>query len=238
MSGRTVEIHRVHPQNTNIVSKRTIINVEQGDKIKDVKAKYLAESPKRDWIRIDLRYENRVLKDEDEVPPDKSTLTFESVIMTPEAKRRSIPTRTLLPPTLNLEENATTEFVADSERVFKSETARALVLKTTNNNNTKTEEGEEKKTRLPGRDLLCSYSIRTNGCVFRIVHRMEGDWTGDVFRVRLRENSAKITEKEVSNTRLRFNSKDKVWIERRQTIQTNGVTEIVHFTWTPVGDGT
>ena len=177
MQKRTVEIHRVHPQNTDIVSKRTVITVEQGDKIKNVKAKYLAESPKRDWIRIDLRYENRVLKDEDEVPPDKSTLTFESVIMTPEAKRRSIPTRTLLPPTLNLEENATTEFVADSERVFKSETARALVLKTTNNNNTKTEEGEEKKTRLPGRDLLCSYSIRTNGCVFRIVHRMEGDCT-------------------------------------------------------------
>ena len=172
MQKRTVEIHRVHPQNTDIVSKRTIINVEQGDKIKHVKAKYLAESPKRDWIRIDLRYRNRVLKDEDEVPPDKSTLTFESVIMTPEAKRRSIPTRTL-PPYLNLEN--TTEFVADSERVFKTETARALVLKTNNNNTNKTE--EEKKTRLPGRDLLCSYSIRTNGCVFRIVHRMEGDCT-------------------------------------------------------------
>ncbi len=83
MQKRTVEIHRVHPQNTDIVSKRTVITVEQGDKIKNVKAKYLAESPKRDWIRIDLRYQNRVLKDEDEVPPDGSTLTFESVIMTP-----------------------------------------------------------------------------------------------------------------------------------------------------------
>ena len=176
MQKRTVEIHRVHPQNTDIVSKRTVITVEQGDKIKNVKAKYLAESPKRDWIRIDLRYQNRVLKDEDEVPPDKSTLTFESVIMTPEAKRRSIPTRTL-PPYLNLEEENTTEFVADSERVFKTETARALVpLKTNNNNKTENEE-EKERTRLPGRDLLCSYSIRTNGCVFRIVHRMEGDCT-------------------------------------------------------------
>ena len=176
MQKRTVEIHRVHPQNTDIVSKRTIITVEEGDRIKDVKAKYLAESPKRDWIRIDLRYRNRVLKDEDEVPPDKSTLTFESVIMTPEAKRRSIPTRTL-PPYLNLEEENTTEFVADSERVFKTETARALVpLKTNNNNKTENEE-EKERTRLPGRDLLCSYSIRTNGCVFRIVHRMEGDCT-------------------------------------------------------------
>ena len=108
------------------------------NKIKNVKAKYLAESPKRDWIRIDLRYQNRVLKDEDEVPPDGSTLTFESVIMTPEAKRRSIPTR-ILPPYLNLEEDNTTEFVADSERVFKTETARALVpLKTNNNNKNKT----------------------------------------------------------------------------------------------------
>ena len=176
MQKRTVEIHRVHPQNTDIVSKRTVITVEQGDKIKNVKAKYLAESPKRDWIRIDLRYQNRVLKDEDEVPPDGSTLTFESVIMTPEAKRRSIPTRTL-PPYLNLEEENTTEFVADSERVFKTETARALVpLKTNNNKKTENEE-EKERTRLPGRDLLCSYSIRTNGCVFRIFHRMEGDCT-------------------------------------------------------------
>ena len=61
--------------------------------------------------------------------------------------------------------------------------------------------------------------------------------TGDVFRVRLRENSVKVPEKEVSSTTLRFNSKDKVWIEKRQTIQTNGVTEIVHFILTPVSNG-
>ena len=60
--------------------------------------------------------------------------------------------------------------------------------------------------------------------------------TGDVFRVRLREENT-VTQKEVSSTTLRFNSKDKVWIEKRQTIQTNGVTEIVHFILTPVSNG-
>ena len=40
MQKRTVEIHRVHPQNTDIVSKRTVITVEQGDKIKNVKSKF------------------------------------------------------------------------------------------------------------------------------------------------------------------------------------------------------
>ena len=79
--------------------------------------------------------------------------------------------------------------------------------------------------------------------------------TGDVFRVRLREENT-VTQKEVSSTTLRFNSKDKVWIEKRQTIQTNGVTETVrskikidccgrklehpeqvHFTLTPVSNG-
>ena len=198
---KTVEIHRVHPSNKNIVSKRTVIKVNEGDTIKNVKAKYLAESPKRDWIRIDLKHNGKILNDDAPVPPNGSTLTFESVIMTPEAKRRSIPTnKDHLPPYLNLEN--TTEFVADSERIFKSETARALVLKKKNDD----EEEKKKKTRLPGRDLLYSYSIRTNGCVFRIIHRMEGDWTGESFNIRLENETPRMTEKssEHFNTSIQF----------------------------------
>jgi len=231
---RTVEVHRVHPSNPSIVSKRTTIRVDTGDKIKQIKEKYLANSPKRDWIRIDLKYGDKVLNDNDDVPSNGATLTFESVIMTPEAKRHVIPG---LPPHLNLSEakEAPATFIADSERVFKRETARALVVKNgepssslpTNTNTT---------TRLPGRDVLCSYSIRTNGCVFRILHRMEGDWSGDVFKIRIDKKSNH--EDLVSSTALRFDAKERVWFEKRQMIQPNGMM-IENFTvkLTPVSSG-
>jgi len=255
-----VDILRTHPHGSSS-PRRTKMLVPNDMKISDLKFSYLKESPKRDWIQLDLRLQGSVEPLRDDLlvrsaVPNGSTLTYESVVMTPERSPRTqatrIPPFSLGPTSLEdklaaaEKEKHSAEFIASEGNVFKKEGARALVVSTGARRPVGDGKsmGSETSSESPkNRTTLCRLSVRVRNCVFDVVHRMEGFWSGECAetvanfcnnREAPKMKSSKVT---VSTSSLMFSRDQQCWIAKRRQTTKDGIVDEVTFFLVPVDHG-
>jgi len=253
-SGPTlVSIVRVQPGKTpdddadasSRAKKKTPIVCRPSDTIQEIKARYLKDSPRRDQIQLQLKYNGKLLSDADTLVGAKVAhggwLYYESVFMSPKPSTNALPFKTGGMPPLNLsaasvESNTSCkpEIIADTKGVsFKAEGARALVLSA---GKPKLASNVHKnETEIPnfGRKLAYAHKLVVNHCVFQIIHMHEGRWSGDAIAV-----DAKGSVKSVSNVSLSFSDATGLWTEQRSvTDNESGFTTKTNFLLAPASDG-
>lgn len=224
--------------------KKTPVACEAESTVGDIKKSYLAESPFRDFIDLALEHDGRLLRNDETLRgiPQGAWLTYKTVTMTPEHKARPLSQRAAVPPPLNLDAAPSPDFIADPRGVFKADRARALVPSP----GKRPQQQQQPKWKnvertLPGRDLICSYSMSVNNCIFQTIHRLEGQWSGDAIRVQSKEQAActeaPASSVSISRVNLVFDDAARVWHERRTLTDKNGYTTTSNFVLKPVSDG-